>query len=791
MLGAVAATARKSVSETLMRVLDIIMSFPGIALAAVFVSVFGRSLPVLVLTIAFLYTPQLTRVVRANILDQYGEDYVAATRVMGARTAWILAKHVARNCAAPVLVFTTVLVADAIVFEASLSFIQAGVPDPEPSWGNIIAAGRDLVMGGYWWATFFPGLAIMLTVLCLNILSEGMTDAMVAAPRATRATPAKAVATDSDDAAVAAELTAMDADEPVETPDEARLAESEPVVPDVEPEVTHVGRAVPLATRLATLRAAESARTDRPVYDGDAEPLLEVRNLSIRFPRHGDVAVVDDVSFSVRPGETMALVGESGCGKSITSLAVMGLLDPSAQISGEIRYGGKDLLAMGNRERASLRGTEIAMIYQDALSSLNPSMLIRAQMKQLTRRGGTRTAEELLELVGLDPERTLKSYPHELSGGQRQRVLIAMALTRDPKLVIADEPTTALDVTVQAQVVALLDELRVKLGFAMVFVSHDLALVAQIAHRITVMYAGQVVEQAPTSELLTDPATSTRRGCSARCSRSSSAPRACTRSPAPSRHRATSRRATGSRRARRAPTAASTCGPCCAPWTPTGSTSSRCRRTSRSAPSRAVAPPRSPPEGRDERHRPDPARRGAGVRDRPRHPRRRAARRARRLQGPHGHALQGQPRARRERRQRRGAPRQHARDRRRVRLGQVDHGEGARRAAGADVRRDPLPRAAGRHVHDARAARGRAGRPSVVFRTRPPRSTPACARGTRCATRSTCTASATPRRARRASASSCTSSGCPSRRSTRCPASSPAGSGSASRSRAPSRSRPT
>lgn len=175
-LGSIAATATKAVSETLMRVLDIIMSFPGIALAAVFVSVFGRSLPVLVLTIAFLYTPQLTRVVRANVLDQYGEDYVAATRVMGARTWWVLARHVARNCAAPVLVFTTVLVADAIIFEASLSFIQAGVPDPEPSWGNVIAAGRDLVMGGYWWATFFPGAAIMLTVLCLNVLSEGLTD---------------------------------------------------------------------------------------------------------------------------------------------------------------------------------------------------------------------------------------------------------------------------------------------------------------------------------------------------------------------------------------------------------------------------------------------------------------------------------------------------------------------------------------------------------------------------------------------------------------------------------------
>jgi peptide/nickel transport system permease protein len=456
------------------------MSFPGIALAAVFVTVFGRSLPVLVLTIAFLYVPQLTRVVRANVLDQYGEDYVAASRVMGARTSWVLVKHVARNCIAPVMVFATVLVADAIVFEASLSFIQAGVPDPEPSWGNVIAAGRDLVMAGYWWATFFPGLAIMLTVLCLNILSEGMTDAMVA-PRGKKI---------------------------VETPAEAALAAAagEEVAVAQEPAVQAATAEVPLEERLAELRAVEAARTDRLEYTDDAEPLLEVEDLCIRFPeRHGDVDVVDRVSFSVRPGETMALVGESGCGKSITSLAIMGLLDRSAEISGQIRYRGTNLLDLSPRQRAGLRGRELAMIYQDALSSLNPSMLISSQMKQLTRRGGTRTAEELLELVGLDPARTLKSYPHELSGGQRQRVLIAMALTRDPKLVIADEPTTALDVTVQKQVIDLLNDLREKLGFAMVFVSHDLALVAKVAHRVTVMYAGQVVEQAPTSELLTNP----------------------------------------------------------------------------------------------------------------------------------------------------------------------------------------------------------------------------------------------------------------------------------------------
>ena len=201
----------------------------------------------------------------------------------------------------------------------------------------------------------------------------------------------------------------------------------------------------------------------------------------------------------------MGLVGESGCGKSITTLAIMGLTDDDEHLSGEVLWEGRDLLKMSKKEWFGLRGTDIAMVYQDALSSLNPSMLISAQMKQLTKRGGTRSAEELLELVGLDPKRTLESYPHELSGGQRQRVLIAMALTRDPKLVICDEPTTALDVTVQKQVIKLLNDLQAKLGFAMIFVSHDLALVAEVAHNITVMYAGQVIEQAPTKELLTNP----------------------------------------------------------------------------------------------------------------------------------------------------------------------------------------------------------------------------------------------------------------------------------------------
>ncbi|MHA6512903.1 dipeptide/oligopeptide/nickel ABC transporter permease/ATP-binding protein [Tessaracoccus sp. Z1128] len=480
-LGSIAGTARKVVSEVLMRTLDIVMSFPGIALAAVMVTALSSRLPMLpvvVISIAFLYVPQLTRVVRANVLAQFGEDYVAASKVMGARTWWILFKHVARNCLAPILVFATVLVADAIVFEASLSFIGTGISSVNaPTWGNMLSEGKALLLSGHWWGTFFPGLFILITTLSLNILSEGLTDSFASPRIKTR------VNVQSDEDKLKGEVGA------------AGIAAS------------HLSQVESLKARLNALKVAEAARSDRLVLvNPHAQPLLEVEHLSISFPgAHGAVKIVDDVSFTVREGETMGLVGESGCGKSITSMAIMGLLPETARIEGSVRFDGRELLTLGPRDRNALRGHEMSMIYQDALSSLNPSMLIRAQMRQLTRRGGRRTAEELLELVGLDPARTLKSYPHELSGGQRQRVLIAMALTRNPRLVIADEPTTALDVTVQAQVVDLLNELREKLGFAMVFVSHDLALVAEVAHRITVMYAGQVVEQAATTELLTNP----------------------------------------------------------------------------------------------------------------------------------------------------------------------------------------------------------------------------------------------------------------------------------------------
>ncbi|MFF0224523.1 dipeptide/oligopeptide/nickel ABC transporter permease/ATP-binding protein [Streptomyces sp. NPDC004629] len=466
LLGALAATSRKAVDETLMRCLDVVMAFPGIALAAVLVAVFGGGILVLICAIAFLFTPPVARVVRANVLDQYGEDYVTAERVIGARTPHIVLRHVAVNCAAPVLVFCTVQVAEAIVFEASLSFIGAGVRPPDPSWGSVIADGKNMVLTGGWWATVFPGLLMLVTVLSLNVLAEGVSDAWAAPP--------------------AREVDLRGHDDRLEAPEPG-------------------GEVLPLPG-LADAARRLRARA-RPLPDPGGQPVLAVENLAIGFPdRHGGVDVVNGISFDVRPGEILGLVGESGCGKSLTALAIMGLPPRGARVAGRIRFDRRELLAEPTRVRRRLLGHEMAMVYQDALSSLNPAMTIRAQLKQLVRRGGRHGAAELLTLVGLDPERTLRSYPHELSGGQRQRVLIAMALSRDPKLIVADEPTTALDVTVQAQIMELLLRLRAELGFALILVSHDLALVADVTDRVVVMYGGQIVETGVTADLVAAPA---------------------------------------------------------------------------------------------------------------------------------------------------------------------------------------------------------------------------------------------------------------------------------------------
>ncbi|WP_226347183.1 ABC transporter ATP-binding protein [Agilicoccus flavus] len=245
-------------------------------------------------------------------------------------------------------------------------------------------------------------------------------------------------------------------------------------------------------------------------------PLLSVRNLTVRFRRQGeeDFVAVDDVSFDVRAGQTVGLVGESGCGKSVTSLAIMGLLPKRGNtVTGRVDFEGIDLLSLSPRQLRDRRGRDIAMIFQDPLSSLNPVVPIGVQVSEvierhvgLSRAKARPQARELLSKVGIpDPDRRLSEYPHQLSGGMRQRALIAMALACRPRLLIADEPTTALDVTIQAQILALLKELVQDSGTALVMITHDLGVVAGLCDRVNVLYGGRIVERADRHELFATP----------------------------------------------------------------------------------------------------------------------------------------------------------------------------------------------------------------------------------------------------------------------------------------------
>jgi len=246
------------------------------------------------------------------------------------------------------------------------------------------------------------------------------------------------------------------------------------------------------------------------------EPLLSLRHLVTAFDTdEGYLRAVDDVSFDVQPGQTLGIVGESGCGKSVTSLSILRLIPspPGIIERGEALFAGKDLFQASEKEMRAIRGNDISMIFQEPMTSLNPVYTVGSQIveairlhRPLSRRAAKARAIELLELVGIPaPSERVDSYPHTLSGGMRQRAMIAMALACEPRLLIADEPTTALDVTIQAQILDLLRSLQAELGMSIIFISHDLGLMAEFTHEIAVMYAGKIVEHAATDTLFASP----------------------------------------------------------------------------------------------------------------------------------------------------------------------------------------------------------------------------------------------------------------------------------------------
>jgi peptide/nickel transport system permease protein len=449
-LGLLAGWFRGAAEFVSIRIADVVLCFPPILLALLVVTLLGPGATTLILVLSILYLPGFVRVTYAEVLSAGKQDYVEAVRALGAPTPRILLRTVLPNIAGPVLVQFSLAVAAAVVVESGLSFLGLGVVPPTPSWGLMIRGARATMEQAPLYL-LYPCLALTLTILAMNLLCDALRDA-----------------------------------------------------------VDRKG-----GTRIPRPRSW----TDR-VLPGlfparDPAPLLDVQGLTVEIATQGGtIRPVEDVGFALRAGETLAIVGESGSGKSITATAIMGLLPPVAQVvSGVARFDGRDLLAMREEERRRLRGGAMAMVFQDPISSLNPVHRVGDQVAEAIRvhrhvsaEAARREAVALLKRVGIaDPARRARAFPHELSGGMRQRVMIAMAVANRPRLLIADEPTTALDVTVQAGILDLLAQLRRETGMGVILITHSLAVVAETAEDVVVMYAAQVVERGSVAQVFARP----------------------------------------------------------------------------------------------------------------------------------------------------------------------------------------------------------------------------------------------------------------------------------------------
>ncbi len=470
-LGLIAGYFAGQVDNIFMRIMDAINSFPALILALVIAAVLGPGLDNAMLAIAIVLVPGIMRLVRASTLAVAQETYVEASRSIGTPIWYILFRRILPSVLSPVIVAVTLLLGIALIAEASLSFLGLGTQPPDPSWGNMLKRGYAFMLTQPF--QMIPaGVAIALAVLSFNLVGDALRDALGLVEQPTRVAGKRKLG-----------MTVVDRADRVEVADQDR---------------------------------ADLETSNEPGVIHEPQPLLSVQNLAVEFAKNNHrLTVLSGVSFDVKEKEIMALVGESGSGKSVTSLAIMRLLpSPPARITGgRAMFEGKDLLDLDFAAMQKVRGNDISMVFQDPMSSLNPTYTIGNQLIESVRLHQAVSAKEarlraieLLDLVRIPAAaERMNDFPHQLSGGMRQRVLIAMALVNRPKLLIADEPTTALDVTVQAQVLSLLHSLREELGMAVIFVTHDLGVVADIADRVSVMYAGQIVEQSPVHELFSEP----------------------------------------------------------------------------------------------------------------------------------------------------------------------------------------------------------------------------------------------------------------------------------------------
>jgi peptide/nickel transport system permease protein len=453
---------------------DLAFSLPAVVIIIVVLAVFPASMLAGMTTFGVLAAPGLMRVVRSATLEIRGELYIKAAEASGLSRAYILTRHILPRIAGVVIVQASLLAAVALGVQSGLAFLKLLVADPAPSWGGMVADGTAVLLT-HPWLIIPPGATIAITMLALSLLGDAVRDATVenwsAAPAPARRAPAKRAAP---------KATAATAEAPAAT--------ASPVG----------GTAIPID----------------PPGPGQGR-LLAVQHLSVSFPgREHDVRVVGDVSFDIAPGEIVGLVGESGCGKSVTAAAIIGLLPGAGRIDGgSIWFENTDLARAGEAGLRKVRGRRIGFISQEPMASLDPSYRAGDQIGQAVRQhlglsradARARALDLLRDMHFADPAEVARRYPHELSGGMAQRVVIARALAGEPDLLIADEPTTALDVTVQAEILDLIRELQATRQMAVLLITHDWGVVADLCDRVVVMYAGQVVERADAQRVFDAP----------------------------------------------------------------------------------------------------------------------------------------------------------------------------------------------------------------------------------------------------------------------------------------------
>jgi oligopeptide/dipeptide ABC transporter ATP-binding protein len=438
-----------------MRLGDVQLAFPFILLAIVFLGATSERSPLrLILVLGIPSWIVYARVVRGRVLAERAKDYALAATALGASPTRRLFRYILPNVWQVIPLIVMLDLGFLVIIESMLSFLGFGLTPPTPSWGSILAEGKQYMIVSPW-MPILPGLAIMATVLSINLTADSLAD--------------------------------------IFDPKLARVA---------APRSRPAARITPPGTALGEQPASK-------------QPLLTVRKLTTEFitPQQ-HIYAVRGVSFDLERGQVIGIVGESGSGKSVLALSILRLLEWPGQITGgDVRFAGQPLVNLSNGEMTALRGKRIGMIFQNPSASLNPVLTIGAQMSEALRHHGGYGAEQTRQIAGkalaevgiADPGRVLRLYPFQLSGGMNQRVMIALALALQPELILADEPTTALDVTTQAQILAQLRALIRARQTSLILITHDMALLAGFVDRIVVMYAGQVCENGPTQAVISKP----------------------------------------------------------------------------------------------------------------------------------------------------------------------------------------------------------------------------------------------------------------------------------------------